>query len=196
MSPATHLLVSWTLADALAGSRRRDRLLVAWAGVIPDLDGLGIVVEMATANRVEPMLWYHDYHHVLAHNLPFAVLIALGVLAWTRGSVRTTLLAFAAVHLHLLCDILGSRGPDGYQYPIPYFEPFSEAFQLTWSGQWPLNSWPNFLITGLLLAWAARQALVQGRTPVEMVSLQADRVVVLALKTRFQGLKGSPVNKG
>lgn len=28
--------------------------------------------------------------------------------------------------------MLGSRGPDGYQWPIPYLSPFSSAVQLSW----------------------------------------------------------------
>lgn len=42
-----------------------------------------------------------------------------------------------------------SRGPDGYQWPIPYLPPFSNAWQWVWKGQWALNSPPNLLITML-----------------------------------------------
>jgi inner membrane protein len=81
----------------------------------------------------------------------------------------TALLVFVSFHLHLLCDLIGARGPDGYQWPIPYLSPISNALQLTWHGQWELNAWQNFVITGLLLVatlWIARR---YGSSPVEML---------------------------
>jgi hypothetical protein len=44
-------------------------------------------------------------------------------------------------------DLVGSRGPAGYQWPIPYLLPFSNSWHWTWKGQWALNAWPNILIT-------------------------------------------------
>ena len=46
MSPATHLLISWVVADA-AQLEPRDRKLVTWCGVLPDLDGLGLLADLA-----------------------------------------------------------------------------------------------------------------------------------------------------
>ena len=42
MSPITHGLLSWAIADRL-GLQSRDRNLVAWAGVLADIDGLGLL---------------------------------------------------------------------------------------------------------------------------------------------------------
>ena len=47
MHPITHLLVGWTLANA-AGLGKRDRMLVTVAGVIPDIDGLGVLADVLT----------------------------------------------------------------------------------------------------------------------------------------------------
>jgi hypothetical protein len=80
---------------------------------------------------------------------------------------------------------VGSRGPDGFQWPVPYLLPFSDAWQLTWSGQWALNGWPNFALTIALIALALRLAWRRGYSPLELVSLRADARVVEALRERF-----------
>lgn len=46
MSPITHLLVGWTLAEATTTDPRARRH-IALAGAAPDLDGLGVVVDLA-----------------------------------------------------------------------------------------------------------------------------------------------------
>jgi hypothetical protein len=72
--------------------------------------------------------------------------VLFGVRRWL-----TAFLVLVVFHLHLLGDIVGSRGPDGYQWPIPYLYPFSDRWKLIWAGQWELNAWPNILITLLLM---------------------------------------------
>jgi hypothetical protein len=97
----------------------------------------------------------------------------------------TAFLVFISFHLHLLCDLIGARGPDGDQWPIPYLKPFSNAMQLTWHGQWALNAWQNFVITGVLLAatlWIARR---DGSSPVELVSERGNATSVQAIQKRF-----------
>jgi inner membrane protein len=81
----------------------------------------------------------------------------------------TAILVFISFHLHLLCDLIGARGPDGDQWPIPYLKPFSNSIQLTWHGQWALNAWQNFVITGLMLAATLWIAQEYGSSPVELV---------------------------
>ncbi len=187
MSPITHLLVSWVVAHA-APLERRDRALVTVAGVIPDADALGAVAEIATRDWDRPLLWWSEYHHVLAHNVGFALLLAGACAAAGRRRALTALLALAAFHLHLLGDLVGARGPDGYQWPIPYLLPFSDAWPWTWDGQWALNAWPNFAVTIVALGLTFYLAWKQGRSPLEMVSSAADRAFVTALRGRF----GSP----
>ncbi len=86
----------------------------------------------------------------------------------------TALLVFISFHLHLLCDLIGARGPDGDQWPIPYLKPFSNAIQLTWHGQWALNAWQNFVITGFLLLATFWIAWRYGSSPVELVSEEVE----------------------
>jgi inner membrane protein len=80
---------------------------------------------------------------------------------------------------------VGARGPDGYQWPIPYLSPFSDVWQLTWSGQWALNAWPNLLLTGLLLALTGYLTWQRGYSPLEPISPRADHVLVSTLRDRF-----------
>jgi inner membrane protein len=183
MSPVTHFLVGWMVANS-ASLQRRERAAVAVAGVIPDLDGLGVVAEALTRNTSHPLTWFSDYHHLL-HNLPFAVLVSAVCFFVARRRWTTAALAFLAFHLHLLCDILGARGPEGYQWPIPYLLPFSRAWGLSWEGQWALNAWPNFALTFVLLLASFYLAWKRGFSPLEMLSPAADRAFVTALRARF-----------
>ncbi len=183
MSPATHFLSGWLLANT-AKLERRDRALVTVSAIVPDIDGLGIIAEILTRGSARPLLWWSNYHHIL-HNLGFALLCA--GLAWALGRqrVRTALLVFAGFHLHLLGDLVGARGPDGDPWPIPYLLPFSDAWQLTWSGQWALNAWPNVVITGGALAITFALATIRGFSPLELVSRRADHVFVVTLRNRL-----------
>ena len=163
MNPISHFLTGWAVANTVELSAR-DRALVTLAGVAPDIDGLGIVAEILTENTTYPLLWYSKYHHVLCHNLGFGLALAgvvalLGVKRWLTAS-----LSLVAFHLHLLGDLAGSRGPDDYQWPIPYLLPFSDKWNLTWSGQWELNAWPKILITALLFLVTIYLAWKKGRS--------------------------------
>jgi hypothetical protein len=93
----------------------------------------------------------------------------------------TALLVFISFHLHLLCDLIGARGPDGDQWPIPYLKPFSNSIQLTWHGQWALNAWQNFVITGFLLAATFWIAWRHGNSPLELVSERANKRIAKVL---------------
>lgn len=183
MHAATHLLTGWALANA-APLARRDRAVVALAAVVPDVDALGALVEHTPLHALAPGPWFTDYHHVAAHNVGAALVVLAVALALSRG-VRTALLAMAAFHLHLLEDVVGSRGPDGFQWPVPYLLPFSDAWQATWSGQWALNGWPNLALTIALIALALRLAWRRGYSPLELLSVRADARVVEALRGRF-----------
>jgi hypothetical protein len=115
MSPITHFLMGWAVANSAPSLDRRDRALVTWASVVPDIDGLGIIAEWATRNSNHPLNWWSDYHHVLGHNIGFAILVSASAAILARQKLATTLLLFVSFHLHLLGDLVGARGPDGYQ---------------------------------------------------------------------------------
>jgi inner membrane protein len=102
--------------------------------VAPDLDGLGMVPELLTRNSTHPLLWFSLYHHSL-HTLAFALPVAAIAAVLARQNWKVAFLALASFHLHLIEDLAGSRGPDGYPWTIPYLVPFSAAMQWAWQGQ-------------------------------------------------------------
>jgi inner membrane protein len=207
MSPVTHFFAGWLLASVSPAGRpttltRREKALVVAAAVAPDIDGLGIIPELLTRNTSHPLLWFSEYHHSL-HNLAFALVCTLAayiiagpMVGFTLGPViqgrrvtthpwLTALLVFISFHLHLLCDLIGARGPDGDQWSIPYFKPFSSTLQLTWHGQWALNAWQNFAITGFLLLATFWIAWRYGSSPLELVSEPANGALAQTLRQRF-----------
>lgn len=184
MNPLTHFFVGWAAANA-AALTRRERALVVLAGVAPDIDGLGIIAEKLTKDSATPLLWWSEYHHVLAHNLFFG--LALSLLAFTLATRRklTAALALLAFHLHLLGDLIGARGPDGDQWPIPYLWPLDGDWQLVWAHQWAINAWPNFVITAAMIFLTFYLAWKRGYSPLEFVSPTADAGFVDTLRRRF-----------
>ncbi len=132
MSPVTHFFTGWLLAAVSPTGKpirltRREKILIVAAAVAPDLDGVGLVPELLTRNSSHPLMWFSQYHHSL-HTLAFALvctlvafLIAGPFATHSRqhgpGATHpwlTASLVFVSFHLHLLCDLLGARGPDGY----------------------------------------------------------------------------------
>jgi hypothetical protein len=184
MSPVTHFLIGWSVG-CLAPLNNRERAIVAFAAIAPDLDGLGAVAEVATRSSETPLLWFSKYHHVLGHNIGAAVAVMIAAFLLAKKRVLTAVLAGISFHLHLLGDIMGGRGPDGYDWPIPYLLPFSDGWQLTWHGQWALNAWPNFLVTGIVLWFTMYVAWQRGNSPLEILSPRANQVFVQTLRNRF-----------
>lgn len=178
MSPIVHGEISWLLGASLPD--RRDRLLITCAGVLPDLDGLTLLAGVDA---------YVEYHHVLTHGYPAALVTALvcGMLAKRKAAV--VVLALLAFHLHLLCDLVGS-GPG---WPLHYFWPTSDRAWF-WDGQWDLASWQNSVI-GLTTTLAVlASSLWWRRTMVELISPRWDAEVVATVRRRILGAgsTGSP----
>ncbi len=184
MSPVTHFLMGWVVANT-ANLDRKERAAVTIAGVVPDIDGLGAIVDSLTRHWDKPLLWYSKYHHILAHNIGAALLVAAASFMLATRRWKTAALVFVSFHLHLLGDLVGGRGPGGYQWPIPYLLPFSNAWQWSWQGQWELNAWPNFVITIAALLVTFYLAWKRGYSPLEMFSPFADRAFVDTLRYRF-----------
>ncbi len=181
MHTITHLLAGWSLAN-IDTLEHRDRFLVTIGGVLPDIDSFGIIPEILTDKRLD---WFSQYHHLLAHNLVMAIIGLIVVILIARKRVLTGGLYLLAFHIHLLFDIMGGRGPEGYPWPIPYLWPFSSELQITWQYQWGLNAWPNFAITiGLIVIifWLAR---TKGYSIVGLFSRKADRRLVKTIRERF-----------
>jgi len=187
MNVLTHFFVGWTLAEA-APTTPRDRMLVTWASVFPDLDGLTVLPDLANRMLGRPETdFYFRYHHVWTHGLPAAVLAAIGALLLAQGKIRTFLLALLAFHIHLACDLVGSRGPTSADiWPIGYLQPLSSLATVSWDGQWALNDWRNIVFTAALLALSIALAVRRGYSPVSLVSKKADVTVVSTLRARFR----------
>lgn len=169
MNPIVHAELSWLLAQRLEA--RRDRVLVACAGLAPDVDGLSILGGGE---------WYARYHHLLFHGYVGAAVTALACAALARSRRAVAALALLAFHLHLLCDLAGS-GPG---WPIWYFWPTSRH-EWFWDGQWDLASWQNGLVGLVATLLCLACALRYQRTAVELLSTRWDAEVVRTLRARF-----------
>ncbi len=187
MSPITHFLASWTTAD-VGRLRARDAALVTWCGLLPDADGVGLIVDLSNRLLSRPNTWYYwEYHHEVLHGLFGALLIPLALCTLATNRLRMFTLGFLAVHLHLLCDFVGSRGP-GLEdiWSIPYLAPFSKAWTFSWTGQWPLDAWQNFAFTVILLTYVFVRAKRSGYSPLGIFSTDADRVFVGTVRNRWR----------
>jgi len=134
VNPVTHLLAGWILTQAeSAHGTARKRAIITLVGVAPDLDGLGIIPELLTSNSSHPLVWFSEYHYILRHNIAADAASTSVAYFFSGRSLKNTFLACASFHLHLLCDVMGARGPGGYQWPVPYLLPFTNAGDIAWS---------------------------------------------------------------
>jgi membrane-bound metal-dependent hydrolase YbcI (DUF457 family) len=171
MSPGSHLLFSWLSAAEIINNRR-ERVLVSISGIAPDLDGLGVIVDKITGSTN----FYLQYHHYLGHSIFSALFIsALATLLAKTQKVIVFILSLILVHAHIFFDIIGSRGPDGYQWPIYYLYPINPAYSVTWSGQWELNAWQNNIIMLFLLLGCVYYAVTKKITFLEVFSNRLNR---------------------
>src|ERR1017187_2182191 len=183
MSPATHLFMSWIIA-AKTTNNPRDCRLVRLAGILPDADGIGLLVDAANhaLGRKETFL-YSDYHHWLLHGALGGILIAALLACFARQRWRVALLALIVFHLHLLCDLAGSRGPSpGDLWPVFYFGPFSKHPMWLWHGQWRLDGWANRIISVALFLWALWLSSKRDDSFVGVFNRRVDKIFVGVLR--------------
>jgi len=185
VSPLTHLIGSWLVAVAVTDNPR-DRKLVTWAGVLPDADGLGAVADVVSSwasGKECTFHYYQQYHHILLHGWPGAVAVSLLLTILARQHWRVLLLCLLTYHLHLLCDLIGSRGSDaGDLWPICYSEPLFRHPIWFWKHQWKLDGWQNQAIFVVIFAASLWVAVKKGRSFAEVVSAQLDSVFVQVLR--------------
>ena len=188
MSPFAHLIGSWLVASATT-TNPRDRKLVTLAGVLPDVDGLGVVVDVVDSlisGKENTFHYYQQYHHILLHGWPGAVAVSILLMLFARQRRPVLLLCLLTFHLHLLCDLVGSRGPTvGDLWPICYSEPIFRHPIWFWKGQWKLDGWQNQTIFATLLATSIWLAVKRGYSFVEVVSERADKFFVQVLRKWF-----------
>lgn len=145
----THIGLSWIVAS-LRPAARTDRWLIVAAGVLPDLDGAGIVWSQAA---------YLAAHRAAGHGLLFALLVLAAVALRAKAPWPTAALAMVSFHLHLLLDVVGTGG-----LPVRYFWPLSDR-AWTFGHHWELASWPNAVVMALTLAVVVAVARRPRRLP-------------------------------
>jgi len=197
MSPIAHFVGSWLVAAA-AVENRRDRRLVTLAGILPDLDGLGMVADVAKSlvtGQENTFAYYHKFHHLWLHGWPAALIVAAVLAGLAQQHWRVALWCLVTFHLHLLFDLLGSRGPSPADlWPICYGEPLFRHPVWFWKGQWRLDGWQNTLIFLGLFATSLGIAVKRGYSFVEVVSPRMDGVFVGVLRKWCR--RGAPASSG
>ena len=185
MSPLTHLVGSWLVAVATTNNPR-DRKLVTWAGVLPDIDGLGVIPDVVgswISGKECTFYYYQTYHHLLTHGWPAAIVVSILFALYAQERRRVLLLCLLTFHLHLLCDLVGSRGPTvGDLWPICYSEPLFRHPIWFWKHQWKLDGWQNQCIFIVLLITSLWVAVKRGYSFVEVISGRLDSVFVKVLQ--------------
>ena len=129
----THLMSGWVIGNQFSLSARQ-RGFCMLAASLADLDGLSLLFGQEA---------YWNYHHLLCHNLLFAVILSAG-LAWPAPRrAASFLIFFSLAHVHLLLDFFGS-GPG---WPIYYLFPFSR-YPMVNPHSWEFFSWQNMAVAG------------------------------------------------
>jgi len=109
----------------------------------------------------------------------------------SREAKIVLLLCLLVYHLHLLCDLIGSRGPDvGDLWPICYSEPLFRHPIWFWRHQWRLDGWQNQTIFIVIFAAALWLAVKSGCSFVEVISRRLDSVFVNVLQKWHRELWG------
>ena len=194
MSPLTHLLISWTVA-AKTTDNLRDTRLVALAGILPDADGFGLVIDMIRDPSLQRGAYYYqEYHHWLAHGLAGGIVMALLLACFAQKHGRVFLLALLTFHLHLICDFIGSRGPTpGDLWPIYYFGPFTRSPVWMWTHQWRLDGWQNRVIAISFFMGTLWMGARLGHSVVGVFNRRADAVFVAVIRKWMQRAHVVPV---
>jgi hypothetical protein len=142
---------------------------------VPDVDGLSLLFGAEA---------YVKYHHVLTHGIVSALIVTAVCAALARDRVKVALLSFAAFHLHLACDLVGS-GAGGQPWPIVYLWPFSSHETMFFHG-WDLASPQNAIVWLAAVAATIWIGVRHGRTFVEVfLPARGDAAVVATLRKYF-----------
>jgi inner membrane protein len=128
------------------------------------------------------------------HGVFAAVAIPLTLSFFAANRLRMFAVGVLAAHFHFLCDVVGSRGPGAEDiWPLHYLAPLSQRLTIQWSGQWPLDAWPNLVFTLFLVAFAFFRAIGAGYSPVGVFGARADRVFVETVRNRWTRFtRGAP----
>lgn len=194
MQGPSHLLVSWYFAEAAGVASPRDRRIIAWAGLMPDIDVLAYAAALVYYRFDKDLAFENVWqviHHRYTHGMAFVVVT--GIVAWwlaARGPARArvALLAVIAAGAHNFFDIVAG----GPTWPVYPYWPVSELpFGAAWS--WTIGEWPNVVILLACLAGMLIYAKIAGRSPLECFGDRADAWLV---RTVRQGSGGTTAATG
>jgi inner membrane protein len=183
MTPPQHLIISWVVANSVTLDRRA-RVCITLAGILPDVDGLGYVIDRINLRFDIYSNYYTDYHHFIGHNIFAGLLIASMMAYFCQHKIAVFLLSLLTFHLHLLADLAGSMGGDGYQWPIYYLYPLMPDLAITWSEQWELSSWRNSAIGSSFFIIALIIARYRRVTFFELFSARIEQKVAEVMRQR------------
>ena len=191
MQGPSHLLVSWYFAEAADLESPRDRRIVAWAGLAPDVDVIGYIGALAYYRLDQEKAFENVWsviHHRYTHGLFFVVVVAAFAFALatrergTAGRLRVCLLAACAAALHCFFDVVAG----GPTWPIYPSWPISGAgWSVPWS--WTIGEWPNLLILYGSILGGLAYARWAGRSPMECFGDAADRWLVRVVRQEDSG---------
>lgn len=141
------------------------------------------IVRGIGAGKSTEFHFYHQFHHVLCHGWPAALVLCSLLAAFGKDRWRVLAFCLVTFHLHLLCDLLGSRGPSlSDVWPINYGEPLFRHPIWIWRAQWRLDGWQNGVLFVLLFAGALRRSVRFGHSFAEVLGPKADETFVRVLR--------------
>jgi hypothetical protein len=188
MQGPSHLVISWGFGEALGLERPRERGIVAWAGLAPDVDVVAYIGAIAyygfDQEKAFENVW-QVIHHRYTHGLAFVLLTAVVAYFLSERSFRVALLALLASAIHNFCDLVGG-GPTWPIYPL---WPLSDApWGASWS--WTIGEWPNVVILIACLGGTLLYARLAGRSPMECFGTRADAWLVGLVQNKKTEQKG------
>ena len=163
MQLLTHALAGWCGGN-LVDTTARERLGCISISLLPDLDGLGLLLGREA---------YLRWHHVVGHNVLFGIAASAMLMRLGRSHLRIGALYLALFHLHLAMDLVGS-GPG---WGIAYFWPFSAA-SFTTSMAWSFRAWQNFAFLVALAICTLWIGFRLKRTPLEVLAPRLNAALI------------------
>lgn len=186
MAPQQHFVISWVLSNLNFGSRK-ERIVTTICGVIPDVDGLGILIDKILGDG--SYSYYFLLHRKFGHGILGLTVIAICVYFICKRRILPVLVAILIYTIHLFFDLIGSAGPYREIWPLYPLWPFSNR-QITVGWQWGLNSWQNTAITAIFIVIVIVIAIKKRRTFLEVFSRKIDQYCI-SLFERIIRRKGS-----
>jgi hypothetical protein len=165
----THVLTGWVAGNVL-GQVPKVRALCMGVSLLPGIDGLSLIGGIEC---------YQTYHHVIAHNLCFSVVLCSLTACFTTERVKKTVLFIVLYNLHILMDVYGS----GIGWGIAYLYPYSTSMYFS-TYAWEFSGWQNFLALTSVIITTILIALFQNRTPMEFVAPRFNGIILKILKSR------------